>query len=404
MEGTHSYFDPSQPTFAQMLRKDGYQTGMVGKWHLVSEPDTPSNPGVAGFDYFAFKRGAGGPYYEPTGYFQNPKLGSNVIEKREHQGYITDNFTDLAINGIKQFDQPFMMMVQYFNDHRPFDPPHKYEHLYDDVRIPEPSTFWDDYSERAAPAREARMRIEYMPDFDPPKELTGRQKKQWNYQKFMGHFLGALKSLDENVGRLLDYLDQSGLADNTIVAVTSDHGFFMGEHGWFDKRFMYEPAIRVPWMIRYPGMVEPGSTSDAMTVNIDNAPTILDLVGLDIPEDMQGESLVPHFKGNPPADWRDSMYYHYYELAMPHWAIPHYGVRTHSHKLIYYYTINEWELFDLEKDPDEMENLYEWSGYKVHPGYEDVAKDLVDRLKNLRKKYKDNTGKPVRVFPVDSYD
>jgi len=404
LENTHSYFDPSQQTFAQMLKKDGYQTGMVGKWHLVSEPDTPSNPGVAGFDYFVFKRGAGGPYYEPTGYLQNPELGSNVIEKRKYDGYITDNFTDLAINGIKQFDKPFMMMVQYFNDHRPFDPPHKYEDLYDDVRIPEPSTFWDDYKKRAAPAEEARMRIEYMPDFDPPEDLTGRQRKQWNYQKFMGHFLGTLKALDDNVGRLLDYLDESGLADNTVVAITSDHGFFMGEHGWFDKRFMYEPAIRVPWMVRYPGMVEPGSTSDAMTVNIDNAPTILDLVGLDIPEDMQGESLVPHLKENAPDDWRDEMYYHYYEMAPPHWAIPHYGVRTDRHKLIYYYTINEWELFDLEKDPDEMENLYEWSGYKVHPDYKDVAKDLVGRLKKLRKKYKDDTGKPVKVYPVSFYD
>ena len=401
---THSFFDPSQQTFPQILRRNGYQTGMVGKWHLVSEPDKPSNPGIAGFDYFVFKRGAGGPYYNPKGYLQNPKLGSKVIEEREYPGYITDNFTDLAIKGIKQFKQPFMMMVQYFNDHRPFDPPHKYEHLYDDVRIPEPSTFWDDYSMRASPAREARMRIEYMPDFDPPKELTGRQRKQWNYQKFMGHFLGTLKSLDENVGRLLDFLDQSGLSKNTIVAVTSDHGFFMGEHGWFDKRFMYEPAIRVPWMIRHPDMVQPGSTSEAMTINIDNAPTILDLVGLDIPSDMQGMSLLPHIQGKTPENWRDSFYYHYYEFAPPHWAMPHYGVRTDRYKLINYYTINEWELFDLEKDPDEMESLFEWSGYKVHPAYESITQDLVKKLKQLREQYKDTTGKPVKLWPTESYD
>lgn len=401
---THSFFDPSQQTFPQILRRNGYQTGMVGKWHLVSEPDKPSNPGVAGFDYFVFKRGAGGPYYNPKGYLQNPKLGSTVIEEREYPGYITDNFTDLAIKGIKQFKQPFMMMVQYFNDHRPFDPPHKYEHLYDDVRIPEPSTFWDDYSMRASPAREARMRIEYMPDFDPPKELTGRQRKQWNYQKFMGHFLGTLKSLDENVGRLLDFLDQSGLSKNTIVAVTSDHGFFMGEHGWFDKRFMYEPAIRVPWMIRHPDMVQPGSTSDAMAINIDNAPTVLDLVGLDIPSDMQGMSLLPHIQGKTPKNWRDSFYYHYYEFAPPHWVVPHYGVRTDRYKLINYYTINEWELFDLEKDPDEMESLFEWSGYKVHPAYESITQDLVNKLKQLRGQYKDTTGKPVKLWPTKSYD
>jgi len=401
---THSTFDPSQQTFPQIMQRNGYQTGTVGKWHLVSKIGKPANPGIAGFDYFAFKRGAGGPYYKPTGYLQNPSLGSHVIQEKEYPGYITDNITDLAIKGIKQFKQPFMMMVQYFNDHRPFDPPHKYEHLYDDVRVPEPSTFWDDYSMRAAPAREARMRIEYMPDFNPSKELTGRQRKQWNYQKFMGRFLGSLRALDDNVGRLLDYLDESGLADNTIVALTSDHGFFMGEHGWFDKRFMYEPAIRVPWIIRYPGMVKPGSTSEAMNINIDNAPTILALAGMEIPSDMQGMSLVPHLKGSPPKSWRDSFYYHYYEFAPPHWVAPHYGVRTERYKLIYYYTVNEWELFDLKKDPDEMESLFEWSGYKVHPQYESVAQEMVQKLKQLRKQYKDTTGKAVKVWAPKGYD
>jgi arylsulfatase A-like enzyme len=359
---------------------------------------------VAGFDYFVFKRGAGGPYYNSKGYLQNPKLGSTEIEEREYPGYCTDNFTDLAINGIKQFKKPFLMMVQYFNDHRPFDPPHKYEHIYDDIRIPEPSTFWDDYSMRASPAREARQRIEYMPDFDPPKELTGRQRKQWNYQQFMRHFMGTLKSLDENVGRLLDYLDDSGLADDTMVVITGDHGFFMGEHGWFDKRFMYEPAIRIPWMIRYPGVVKPGSTSDAMNVNIDNAPTVLDMLGLDVPADMQGDSLVPIIKGNTPENWREAYYYHYYEFAPPHWVVPHYGIRTERYKLISYYTINEWELFDLEKDPDEMENLFEWSGYKVHPDYEPVVQDLVKKLGDLREKFKDTTGNPVKLWPTSSYD
>ncbi len=401
---TASFFDPSQQTFPQLLRKNGYQTGMVGKWHLVSEEDKPSNPGIAGFDYFVFKRGAGGPYYDPKGYLQNPSLGSTVIEEAAYPGYCTDNFTDLAIKGMKQFKQPFLMMVQYFNDHRPFDPPHQYEHLYDNTRIPEPATFWDDYSMRASPAREARMRIEYMPDFNPPKELTGRQRKQWNYQKFMQHFLGTLRSLDENIGRLFAYLDSSGLTDNTIVVITGDHGFFMGDHGWFDKRFMYEPAIRVPWLVRYPGVVKPGSVSDAMNVNIDNAPTVLDMLGMEIPADMQGASLLPHMKGQPPAQWRDAFYYHYYEFAPPHWVVPHYGIRTDRYKLINYYTINEWELFDLQKDPDEMENLFEWSGYRVHPDYVDVTADLVERLKNLRDQYKDTTGKPVKLWPTSSYD
>ncbi len=401
---THSTFNPEQETFAQIMRKKGYQTGMVGKWHLVSEPGKPANPGTAGFDYFVFKRGAGGPYYKPTGYLQNPKLGSNIIEEKEYPGYITDNITDLAIKGIEQFKRPFMMMIQYFSDHRPFDPPHKYEHIYDDVHVTEPGTFWDDYTMRASPARDARMRIEYMPDYHPSKELTGRQRKQWNYQKFMERFLGTLKALDDNVGRLLDYLDKSGLADNTIVAMTSDHGFFMGDHGWFDKRFMYEPAIRVPWMIRYPGVVKPGSKSDAMNLNIDNAPTILDLAGLEVPADMQGKSLVPIIKGQNPANWRDSFYYHYYEFAPPHWVEPHYGVRTERYKIIYYYTVNQWELFDLAKDPDEMESLFDWNGYKVHPEYEKVAEDMVQKLKQLRKEFKDTTGKPVKVWPSNKYD
>lgn len=399
-----SVFDPSQQTFAQILRQNGYQTGMVGKWHLVSGRNEPANPGIAGFDYFVFKRGAGGPYYKPSGYLQNPSLGSTVIEHKQYPGYCTDNFTDLAIKGIKQFKQPFMMMVQYFNDHRPFDPPHKYEHLYDHVRVPEPGTFWDDYSMRASPAREARMRIEYMPDFHPSKDLTDRQRQQWNYQQFMGHFLGTLKSLDDNVGRLLDYLDESGLAETTIVALTADHGFFMGDHGWFDKRFMYEPAIRVPWMIRYPGVTQPGSSSDAITANIDNAPTILDLAGLPVPPDMQGVSLRPLIEGKTPPSWRDSYYYHYYEFAPPHWVPPHYGVRTERYKLINYYTLNQWELFDLQKDPDEMENLLEWNGYKIAPGYESIFHDLMKKLKQSRKQYQDTTGRPVRFWPAGSFD
>jgi arylsulfatase A-like enzyme len=395
---TSSTFDAAQETLPKILKRNGYQTGMVGKWHL------PANPGEAGFDYFIFKRGAGGPYYAADGYLRNMELGSNTIVEKSYPGYITDNVTDFVIDGIKQFTQPFFMMVQFFNDHRPFDPPHKYEHIYDDVRIPEPGTFYDDYSHRAAAAREARMRIADMPDFHPPADLTERQRKQWNYQKFMEHFLGTLRSQDDNIGRLLDFLDKNGLAENTIVIFTGDHGFFLGDHGWFDKRFMYEQALRVPWMIRYPGAVKPGSVSNDWVVNIDNAPTVLDLAGIPVPEDMQGRSLVPLFKGSAPADWQTSMYYHYYEFAPPHWVFPHYGIRTDRYKLIHYYTVNEWELFDLEKDPDEMENLFAWSGYKVHPAYESILPGLVSQLKQMREKYKDTTGSPVRLWPVSQYD
>lgn len=391
-------FDPSQETVAKILRRNGYQTGTVGKWHLIS------NPAKCGFDYFAFKRGAGGPYYNPKGYLQNPSLGSDVIEQKSHEGYITDNFTDLAIKGMEQFKEPFLMMMQFFNDHRPFDPPHRYEHLYDNQRIPEPGTFWDDYATRSSAAKEAHMRIQDMMDFDPPADLTPRQRRQWSYQRYMEHFLGAMKALDENVGRLLDYLDTAGLSDRTYVILTGDHGFFMGEHGWFDKRFMYEESIRVPWIARFPGEIEAGTTRDEWVVNIDNAPTMLDLAGLPPSNEMQGESLKPILEGNPPGDWRTSLYYHYYEFGPPHWVLPNYGIRTDRYKLISYYTINEWEMFDLEKDPDEMENLFEDAGVRVRPDYEQVAGDLVQQLKNLREKYEDTTGKPVRLWPARSYN
>jgi arylsulfatase A-like enzyme len=401
---TNSTFDPTQETFAQLLQRAGYKTGLVGKWHLVSGKGQPSNPGEAGFDYFVFKRGAGGPYYNEKGYLQNPSLGSHEIQQKSYPGYMTDTFTDLTIEGIKQLKEPFCFAVQYFNDHRPFEPPHKYEHIYDDVRFPEPGTFWDDYRFRSAAAREAHMRISDMMDFNPPKDYTSRQRQQWSYQQLMRRFLATLKAQDDNIGRLLAYLDKTGLADNTIVVFTGDHGFFLGEHGWFDKRFMYEEALRVPWIIRYPGGVKPGSTSDAWVQSIDNAPTILDMAGLPVPGDMQGKSLVPVFSGKTPADWRKSMYYHYYEFAPPHWVLPNYGIRTERYKLISYYSINEWELFDLDRDPDEMESLFEEGGMQVRAGYEDTLRDMLSQLKDLRQYYKDDTGKPVKFWPRRTYN
>jgi len=385
------HFDPAQETIAKILRRNGYQTGMVGKWHL------PVNPAKAGFDYFVYKEGAGGPYYEPTGYLGNPSLGSEVIEHQRHEGYETDVVTDLAIQGIEQFTQPWLMMVQYFNAHRPFDPPHQYEHIYDKARIPEPGTFWDDYDHRASPARTARMRIEDMPDFNPPADLTGRQRKQWNYQRFMEHFLGTLRAQDDNIGRLFEFLEKNRLLDNTVVVYTTDHGFFLGDHGWFDKRFMYEQAIRVPWMIRCPGLGAQGSVHSEWTVNIDNAPTVLHLAGLAAPAEMQGKSLVPMLHGEAPNGEPLSFYYHYYEFGSPHWVAPHYGIRTERFKLISYYDRNEWELFDLEKDPDEMENLFVDNGRKVQPGYEAILQDLVEQLKATRERYKDMTGRPVNL-------
>ena len=385
------HFDPAQETFPKILKRHGYQTGMVGKWHL------PVNPAKTGFDYFVYKEGAGGPYYNPNGFLGNPSLGSEEIQKFHYEGYETDVMTDLVIKGMQQFKQPFLMMVQYFNAHRPFDPPHKYEHLYDKARIPEPGTFWDDYEHRASPARAARMRIEDMPDFNPPADLTGRQRKQWNYQRFMEHFLGTLRSQDDNIGRLFEYLEKNGLADNTIIVYTTDHGFFLGDHGWFDKRFMYEQAIRVPWMIRCPGIGGRGSVRSDWVINIDNAPTVLDLVGLPIPPEMQGKSIVPALRGASLSSEPPAFYYHYYEFGSPHWVAPHYGIRTNRFKLISYYDRNEWEFFDLEKDPDEMESLFIDNGRRVQPGYEAIVQDLVGQLRAIRERYKDTTGRPVNL-------
>lgn len=386
-------FDPAQETYPKILKRHDYQTGLVGKWHL------PINPADAGFDYFMFKQGAGGPYYKPEGYLGNASLGSDVIQHYRIEGYETDVNTDLAIKGMQEFSQPFMMMLQYFNDHRPFDPPHKYEHLYDNTRIPEPGTFWDDYATRASPAHTARMRIEDMPDFNPPADLTGRQRKQWNYQRFMEHFLGTLRSQDDNIGRIFDFLEKSGLAENTIIVYTCDHGFFLGDHGWFDKRFMYEQALRVPWMIRFPGKEGAGTVRSEWVVNIDNAPTALDLAGVAIPAEMQGKSVLPIIHGASTPKEPNSMYYHYYEFGEPHWAAQHYGIRTDRFKLINYYTRNEWELFDLEKDPDEMDNLFIQNGMRIQPDYEEIAKELFGQLKQLREQYKDTTGLPVKMWP-----
>ena len=407
---TTTFYPPDQQTFPKLLKKAGYQTGMVGKWHLHQKDGSPINPSEVGFDYFSFKEGAGGPYYDENGFLENIALdGSTDIRKNSRSGYITDTMTDLAINGMKKFSKqqkPFLMAMQFFSVHRPFDPPHKYENLFDEVEFPKPGTFWDDYEDRSSAVRAAHMRLADMKDFDPPEDYTQKQLQQWNYQQLMRRFMGALKALDDNVGKLLDFLDNEGIADETIVVITGDHGFFLGEHGWFDKRFMYEPALRIPWLIRYPGVVKPGIKTEAWVQSIDNAPTILDMLGLPVPSDMQGKSLMPVFEkdGAIPEEWTDTVYYHYYEFDPPHFVQPNYGIRTERFKLIYYYEINEWELFDLERDPDEMENLFIRRGMEVKKGYEDIAADLIDQLKKTRKHYKDQTGKEIEIYPRSQYN
>nr|ACI04485.1 putative mucin-desulfating sulfatase (N-acetylglucosamine-6-sulfatase) [uncultured bacterium RM57] len=214
----------------------------------------------------------------------------------------------------------------------------------------------------------------------------------------MAHFLGTLRAQDDNIGRIFKFLETSGLIENTIIVYTTDHGFFLGDHGWFDKRSMYEQALRVPLMIRLPGQQAAAGVRRQFASNIDNAPTMLDLLGLPIPPEMQGKSLVPLLQRNDTPKQPESMYYHYYEFGPPHWVAPHYGIRTDRFKLIYYYKRNEWELFDLEKDPDEMENLVIENGLKVQPRYEAVIRELAMQLQKLRDEYKDTTGAPVKLW------
>ena len=216
------------------------------------------------------------------------------------------------------------------------------------------------------------------------KTLSGQALKKWKYQKFIKDYLRCVASIDENVGRLLDYLDQNGLAENTIVIYTSDQGFFLGDHDWFDKRFMYEESLRMPFLIRYPGRIKPGTVGDGMILNVDFAPTFLEYAGLPVPADIQGRSFVPLLNGKRPKDWRTAMYYRYYHYPGDHQVQQHYGVRTDRYKLIYFHRLNQWELYDLKKDPRELNNLYS------NPKYADTDQKLQSELARLRKELNDH--------------
>jgi arylsulfatase A-like enzyme len=397
-------FDGSQQTFPKLLQKAGYQTAMVGKWHLRSDP--------TGFDYWNVLPGQG-VYYNPT-----------MIEmgkRKRYTGYVTDIITDHAMKWIKERDRskPFCLMFHHKAPHRNWQPDAKHLTMYDDVKIPEPDTLFDDYANRGRAAKEQEMMIKKtLNDNDlklvAPKNLNPEQKKlwdaayepkneafrkanlqgkdliRWKYQRYIKDYLRCIASVDDNVGRLLDYLDQTGLAQNTVVVYTSDQGFFLGDHGWFDKRFMYEESLRMPLLVRYPKEIKPGSVSDDIVLNLDFGPTFLDYAGVPVPEDMQGESMRQVLAGKTPANWRTSMYYHYYEYPAVHSVKRHYGVRTKRYKLIhFYYDIDEWELYDLQKDPKEMKNVLN------DPAYANIVTELKAELKRLRKKYKDTTGTPV---------
>lgn len=389
-------FDGSQQTFPKLLQAAGYQTAVVGKWHLVSDP--------TGFDYWNILIGQG-PYY-------NPPMIENG-QRVEHTGYTTEILTDITLDFLqnkRDKSKPFMVMYQHKAPHREWEPGPKYLTMYDDVTIPEPPTLFDDYAGRGSAARNQEMTVaRHLNNRDlklvPPNNLTPDQLVAWNaayepknsefkkanlqgdelirwkYQRYIKDYLRCVAAVDDNVGRVLDYLDSSGLADNTVVIYASDQGFYLGDHGWFDKRFMYEESYRQPFLVRWPGVIKPGSVNTDLVSNLDFAETFLDIAGVQVPGDMQGESLVPILKGNTPSDWRKSLYYHYYEYPAVHMVQRHYGVRTARHKLINFYKTNEWELFDLESDPQELRSKYD------DPAYAEVVRELKTELDRLRKVY-----------------
>ncbi len=365
-------FDGSQPTLAKHLQAAGYHTGMIGKWHLGSDP--------TGFDYWNILPGQG-LYHDP--------MFIEMGKRKKHTGYVTDLITDFSLDFIERRpkDQPFFLMCHHKAPHRTWQPDEKHARMFADAKIPEPVTFNDDYSTRCDAAREATMRIDRdLQPFDykktPPPGLSDAALKQWKYQRYMQDYLACIASVDDNVGRLLDYLDKTGLAKNTIVIYTSDQGFFLGDHNWFDKRFMYEESLRMPFLVRWPARIkrlgQPG-----MILNVDFAPTLLAAAGREVPADMQGRSFVSLLEGCTPADWRTSMYYRYYHYPQHHRVQPHYGVRTDRYKLIYFNKLDQWELYDLESDPHELKNVYS------DPARAGTVKRLKAELYRLKKELKD---------------
>ncbi len=403
-------FDGSQQTVAKLLHKTGYQTAVVGKWHLRSTP--------TGFDYYNVLIGQG-PYYNPPMKTMDSAGQPTVVK---HTGYTTDIITDHALDWLntkRDDDKPFFLMYQHKAPHRNWQPGPKYLTKYDDVEIPEPETLFDDYSNRADPAREQKMTIEkdlnlrdlklekqrgftasqqatWDAAYGPKNALFRKQNPQgkdlirWKYQRYVKDYLRCVDSVDENIGRVLDRLDELGLTDNTIVIYSSDQGWYLGDHGWFDKRWMYEESFRTPLLVRWPDRIKPGSVCDKMAMNLDFAETFLEAAGAAIPTDMQGASLVPLLEGKEPVDWRTAMYYHYYEFPGGHSVARHYGIRTDRYKLIHYYPherrpdMDQWELFDLEEDPNELQSIYDDAQHA------DLVKELKARLYDLKAKYKDD--------------
>ncbi len=421
----HFPFDTTNITFPQILQKAGYQTAMFGKLHFGNNPK--------GFDQFKILPDQGA-YYNPD--FITKNEGNIKV-----QGYVTDIITDMTLDWLqkeRKHDQPFLLMYLHKAPHRSWLMAERHLSEFTKKTFPEPETLFDDYSGRTSPASEAEMNIlkhmswsgdnkvfpEVMDELGIPEigfdkqryayensrfnssqsenfrkayskvnenlkkaypAMTDEVKMKWKYQRYMQDYLGTIKAVDENVGRLLDYLEANNLMENTIIVYTSDQGFYLGEHGWFDKRFIYDQSFKTPLLIAWPGKIKLGSRSDALVQNLDFAQTFLDAAGVKAPPDMQGESLVPLLKGETRKWTRKAVYYHYYEYPAEHMVNRHYAIVTKDYKLIhYYYVEDQWELIDRKKDPLELKNVYN------DPAYSKIKKELHTQLDDLRKKYHDN--------------